>query len=188
MAVKLRQLGYDVETTHEPGGTWLGARIRAILLEVQEPSHLDPTDEVYLFCLARKAFVREVVVPALTAGRVLISDRFELSSFVYQSYTRGIPCDEVEAINTKATGGLKAHRTYLFDLSPEIGLQRVSNRGDFNRLDAESLAFHRQVRAGYLNYASTWPNIVTIDATKPPDEVAATIMNDLLQILPPIER
>ena len=186
VADNLRQLGYDVVTTFEPGDTPLGSRLRAILLE--HGFDLSEMDEVYLFCIARRAFLNQVVFPALQRGCIVLTDRFELSTFVYQGRARGIDEGLVQRINSEVTGGFHAARTYIFDLPVQIGLSRVSRRGASDRLEAESIAFHERVRAGFLYYGGLLAQNVVIDATQSLDQVVSEITKDLTQFLQSTER
>ncbi len=155
LAERLRAAGREVVVTREPGGTPLAEAIRALLLDpAQTP---DGLVELLLLEAARHDHVERVVVPALARGAVVISDRFADSSTVYQGMVRGLGVDQVERLNSLATGGVEPDRTVLLDLDPEAGIDRALRRnaddGGASRLDDEPLNFHRRVREGFLELA-----------------------------------
>ncbi len=164
--------------TREPGGTELGERIRRLLLEPGGDA-LDPVTELLLFSAARAQLVREVVVPALQRGEVVICDRYADSTRAYQGRGQGVAEDEVEAAIRLATGGLEPDLTIYLDVDAAEALSRRSrHRGDaqWNRIDARDLEFHERVRRGYLEVARRFPyRIVVVDAGRPIGEVAAEI-------------
>jgi dTMP kinase len=141
-------LGPDVLLTKEPGGTRLGASIRQLLLDRAHPA-MTAEAELLLYFADRAQHVREVIRPALEAGRVVISDRYVDSSIAYQVYGRGLPREDVEALASFATDGLAPDLTLLLDVPMEVGLARVEARGGRDRLEAEEPTFHARVRDGY---------------------------------------
>lgn len=158
--------GHDVVATREPGGTALGERIRAILLE--GASLDDPLAELLLFEAARAHLVASVIRPALERGAVVVCDRFTASSVAYQAYGRGLGRETVERANAIATGGLEPHLTLLLDLPVEVGLARRAGDGGANHFEREALAFHERVRAAYLDLARERPERWrVIDAMRP---------------------
>ena len=184
LADVLQSAGREVVVTREPGGTPIAEAVRAILLDPQfEP---DGVVEAFLYQAARRDHVERVVRPAVERGAVVLSDRFADSSLVYQGVARGVGWDEVEHLNSLATDGLEPDLTVVFDLDPRVGLDRAHGRnlegnGCESRLDEEPLAFHEQVRAGFLELARRYPERVTvIDAGGGPDDV----FRRLLAVLP----
>ncbi len=151
-------------STREPGGTELGKKIRAALLDGGEGS-VEPLAELLLYTADRAQHVRRLVLPALAAGKLVLSDRFYDATTVYQGYARGFDLDLVNRLNQLATGGLEPDLTLLFDLDVEIGLNRTHRRADADgsvseqpdRLDQEPLAFHERVRSAYLEIAAREP-------------------------------
>jgi len=138
----------------EPGGTPVGEAIRAVLLEARE---LDVPAETELFLMlgARAAFVRDVVRPALARGEVVIADRFDLSTFAYQGYGRGIPLEDVVRLNEVATGGLRPDAYVVLDLPVAEGAARQAAEGGApDRIEAEGSAFLERVRIGYVELAA----------------------------------
>lgn len=172
----LRRQGRDVLLTREPGGTPIGDRVRAIL---DDPDHADMHSwaEVFLFSASRAQLVADVIQPALVQGKVVISDRYADSTLAYQGYGRGLELEALAEITRLATGGLIPDLTLYLDVEPDQGLQRRLMGGEeWNRLDQEAMAFHRRVRAGYLDLASReserW---VVIDGARSVDEVQQEI-------------
>ena len=174
LARHLATLGLDVHVTREPGGTWLGERLREILLAgTDSVAPTDPLTDALLFNAARRQLVVEVVRPALAAGRTIVCARFADSTLAYQGYGAGVPLETLRALEIAATDGLKPDLTILLDVSVEEGLARKAP-GDVTRFEAEfDLAFHRRVRDGFLALATVEPaRFAVVDAARPADEVA----------------
>ncbi|MCL6623975.1 MAG: dTMP kinase, partial [Fimbriimonadales bacterium] len=140
----LAREGFSVCLTREPGGTELGKALRRHLLHSRE---LDLVTETLLFLADRRAHCESVIKPALARGEWVISDRFSDSTLAYQGYGRGLRVSFLRKLNEWVTGGLVPDRTFLLDLKPEIGLARLT---EHDRIDRETLAFHRRVRRGFL--------------------------------------
>ena len=173
LAARLRARGLDPVVTREPGGTPPAEAIRELLLDpARRPS---PLAEALLMEAARADLVANVVRPALAAGRVVLSDRYDDSTLAYQGGGRGLDLDLLRALNRAATGGLRPDLTLLFDLDPSAGLARRARAAQsVNRLDREPEAFHARVRARYLELAAAEPaRFVVLDATLPPDRLEA---------------
>jgi len=133
-----------------------------------------------LFLADRAQHVARVLRPALARGQVILCDRYADSTLAYQGYGRGLPLDVLRTMITFATQGLTPHRTFLFDVPPEIGLRRRHASGQIDRLDAQTLAFHRRVRQGFLELARQEPERwIVIDATRPWDEVQRALRHYL---------
>ncbi len=174
LAGRLRALGHDPILTREPGGTPLAEGVRALLLDGERrPTALA---EVFLLEASRAQLVETVIRPALSAGRVVLCDRYADSTLAYQGGGRGLDDALLRALNRAATGGLQPHLTLLFDTPPELGLRRRSAGGEVNRLDREPEAFHARVRDRYLELAAEDPaRWVVVDATQPPDAIEARV-------------
>ncbi len=168
----LMSLGRDVLAIREPGGTEIGDRVRAILMD-RANTHLDPRAEMLLFCASRAQMMAEKVRPHLARGGIVICDRFADSTLAYQGYGRGLDLGTLRTLLDFATFSIKPDLTLCLDIDPRAGLQRrASDQGGMNRLDAEPLAFHERVRAGYLVLAAEEPQRWrVIDASAPPDVV-----------------
>lgn len=168
LAGELRLRGVDVLTTHEPGGTALGKRLRAALLDPAES--VDPLAEILIYAADRAQHVRTIVRPALTAGQVVLSDRYADSTIAFQGAGRGFPPKLVQTVVELATGGLKPDLTLIFDLPVVECMARTMRRTDGgihnDRLESEDAAFHTRVRNAYLELAAAEPERVhLIDAS-----------------------
>lgn len=174
LARNLEDRGLDVHVTREPGGTWLGERLRDVLLaRTDSVAPTDPLTDAFLFNAARRQLVAEVIRPALASGRTVLCARFADSTLAYQGYGAGVPVELLQSLAVSATDGLTPDLTILLDLPVEDGLARKAP-GDVTRFEAEfDLAFHRRVRDGFLALAAAEPDrFVVIDATGSPLEVA----------------
>lgn len=174
LADHLAERGLEVHVTREPGGTWLGERLRVILLaRTGSETATDPLTDALLFNAARRQLVTEVVRPALAAGRTVVCARFADSTLAYQGFGAGVALERLRALQDAATDGLRPDLTILLDVAVEDGLARKSP-GDVTRFEAEfDLAFHRRVRDGFLALAAAEPGrFAVIDAGRPADEVA----------------
>jgi dTMP kinase len=183
LADRLRSRGREVVVTREPGGTDIAEAVRAILLDPKfDP---DGVTEVFLYEAARRDHVVKVIAPAVARGAVVLSDRFADSSLVYQGLARGVGWDEVDRLNSLATGGMAPDLTVVFDIRPRVGLERARGRNSVSdvsesRLDEEPLEFHRQVRSGFALLAETFPDRVrVIDADGDPDQVFERLVSVL---------
>lgn len=177
LVARLRAGGRIILLTREPGGTWLGERLRDVLLaRTGSAAATDPLTDAFLFNASRRQLVTEVIRPALDAGTTVICARFADSTLAYQGYGAGIPLDRLRALESIATDGLTPNLTLLLDVPVEVGLARKAP-GDVTRFEAEfDLAFHRRVRDGFLALARADPQRLTvIDATESVDRVAAAI-------------
>lgn len=175
LAEHLSAQGLDVLLSREPGGTAIGEQIRRVLFSL-ENNEMQPQTEFLLFSASRAQLVRDVIRPHLSAGGLVISDRFYDSSLAYQGYGHFLDLDALRATTAFATSGLVPDLTLLLDLSVEEGLRRRQESGNWNRLDAYDLEFHHRVRNGYLEMVRANPGRwVTIDADRPFDIVQAEI-------------
>jgi dTMP kinase len=163
----LRENGYTVFPTREPGGTSIGEQIRAVIHDLQNVE-MHPRTETLLYQAARAQIVEQVFKPRLAAGEVVISDRYYDSTIAYQGYGHQQDLDQVRALVRYATGGLVPDLTILLDVDVDTGLRRKTQNGsEWNRLDAYTLEFHQRVRKGYLEMVKAEPNRwVLIDASR----------------------
>lgn len=176
LSQRLRDAGYDVLHTREPGGTPISQQVRQVLMDLKNEA-MSAETEFLLFSAARAQHVHQALRPQLERGGIVVCDRFYDSSFAYQGYGHGLPLDTIRAVTALATGGLRPDLTLLFDISPEAGLRRrQQGHQEWTRLDAMALAFHTRVRAGFHALAAAEPDrFVTIDADRPADAVAADV-------------
>lgn len=183
LARLLKDAGYDVTLTREPGGTQLGRLLHSVFQAGKRPV-VSPAAELLLFEAARAQHVAEVIRPALAQGQIVVCDRFTDSSLAYQGYGRGLDLDEVAAANRLASGGLVPDLTLLLDLPPEVGLARKGQEGDGDSIGSESLAFHQRVRDGYLALARRDPaRIVVLEATAPEAETTRAAWDEVQRLL-----
>lgn len=182
---RLKDKGYDVLVTREPGGIKIAEKIRTIILD---PLHTEMEEhtEALLYAAARSQHLAEKVVPALKQGKIVLCDRFVDSSLVYQGYARGLGMDEVLKINQFAVGDCMPDLTLFFDIEPEKGLARIAANKDReqNRLDLENLEFHEQVYKAYHILAESFPErIQTIDASQSLEIVEQEAFDHILSLL-----
>jgi dTMP kinase len=186
----LESRGRTCVQTREPGGTGIGEKLRAILLDPAH-HHLAPGAELLLYTADRVQHVQEVVAPALETGRTVLCDRFFDATLVYQGYARGLDRHLVQTLHNLLLGGLKPDLTLLLDLDPEAGLRRAwrqldsGSRGNGeSRFEKEALAFHRKVRAGYLELARQAPGrFRVIDAAGCIDDVRDAVCRAVEEVL-----
>jgi len=175
LADTLTDAGFVVTVVREPGGTVVGEMVREVLLD---PAHetMSARTELLLYEASRAQLVKEVIRPALITGGVVLCDRFDDSTTAYQGYGRGLPIDEVRAINSFATEDLEPDLTIVLDLGVKTGLARAT-AGGADRLEAEERAFHERVRAGFLRIAEDEPDRVkVVDAAGTVEEVAEAVL------------
>lgn len=167
-AEKLRKWGCPVVVTREPGGTPLSEAVRQLLLDPVFEG-MSPVAEAFLYAGARAQLVREVILPALDAGKIVLCDRFVDSSIAYQGYGRGVDLQFLWSINKFVLQELGSFLTVLLDLDPGLAIKRVSGN---DRLEKEGLNFRQRVREGYLALAREAPERVkVVSAAGSPEEV-----------------
>jgi dTMP kinase len=182
IAIWLRELGYDVVTTHEPGATKIGMRLRALLLDTSHTG-MSPHAEALMYAADRAEHVASVIAPALDRGAIVITDRYVDSSLAYQGAGRNLPVDEIARFNWWATGGRTPDLTILLDMDPMAGLSRRTRSAD--RLEAEPADFHLRVRGGFLALARAEPDrYLVLDADRPPDQITRDIQDRVRELLP----
>jgi dTMP kinase len=182
IAIWLRELGYDVVTTHEPGATKVGMRLRALLLDTAHTG-MSPHAEALMYAADRAEHVASVIAPALARGAIVITDRYVDSSLAYQGAGRDLPVDEIARLNWWATGGRTPDLTILLDMDPMAGLRRRARSAD--RLEAEPADFHLRVRAGFQALARAEPaRYLVLDADRPPEQITREIQERIRELLP----
>jgi dTMP kinase len=180
----LREKGYTIFPTREPGGTSIGEQIREVLHSLKN-TEMNPRAETLLYQAARAQFVEEVVRPRLALGEIVLSDRYADSTIAYQGYGHQQDLEQVRALVSYATGGLVPDLSVLLDVDVEVGLERGVKRrakgGEWNRLDAYTLEFHQRVRKGYLEMVKQKPERwVVVDAGMGWDEVQKELQEVIL--------
>lgn len=177
LIARLRADGWPVREAREPGGTGLGEGIRRLLL-ARELGPMTAEAEVFLYLASRAELTRAVIRPALERGEVVVCDRYADSTLAYQGYGRCLELGRVRELNRVATGGLGPDLTILLDLPVDEGLARLEPRGGGpqDRIEAEDPAFHRRVRAGYLETAAAEPaRFLVLDARRAEADLAEAI-------------
>jgi dTMP kinase len=172
----LKEKGYDILITREPGGTNISEQIRNVILD-KNNMEMDKITEALLYAASRAQHVAQIIKPALLEGKAIICDRFVDSSIVYQGIGRNLGIDFIKKINDMATAGTQPDITFLMKLSPELGLNRKFSSDECNRLDMEKLEFHNKVYEGYLKLESLYPQrIIGVDASKSIEELYKDIV------------
>ncbi|MBY0064619.1 MULTISPECIES: dTMP kinase [Priestia] len=182
---KLRQEGYTIVLTREPGGIRIAEQIREIILNPSN-TEMDARTEALLYAAARRQHLVEKVIPELNKGNIVLCDRFIDSSLAYQGNARGIGVEDIFAINQFAIEQTMPQATLYFDIEPEVGLERINKgrKDEINRLDLESLDFHYKVRDGYLSLLSEFPErIRRIDANQSVEKVCEEAYKQIKLIL-----
>ena len=179
---KLKELGYEVVQTREPGGTPIAEQIRNVILDKANTT-MDPRTEALLYAASRRQHLVEKVWPAIKEGKIVICDRYLDSSLAYQGGARGLGVENILNVNLFATENTYPDLTLLFDIKPELGLERIAKNADreVNRLDLEKIDFHNKVRQTFLDLSKRYPDrYVIIDASKSIDEVQKATMDAIL--------
>lgn len=180
LARSLRDQGYQVLETREPGGTPLAETLRKLLLASSKPQgrteSITPACETMLVFAARSQHIEHVIQPALAKGMIVLCDRFFDSTLAYQGYARSLDKTFLNNAQQFITHGLQPHLTFFLDLPVQDGLARRQHTKKLNRLDKESLGFHQRVRRGFLALIKEHPKrIQTVDARQSPHALASQI-------------
>ncbi len=179
----LKDSGYEVIITREPGGTVISEAIREVILN-KDFTEMNPITEMLLYASARAQLVAEVIGPALEAGKAVISDRFVDSSVVYQGIARGLGIENVYQVNNYAIGKYMPDVTFLLDIPAEEGIKRKKDQKELDRMEQESLDFHKKVAEGYRELAKlSADRIKVIDATLPIEEIYDIIKSTTIGVI-----
>ncbi len=176
----LRDAGHNVVLTREPGGTPEAEKIRELLVQ-RDGGDWAPVEECLLLFAARSSHIRQVIAPALEAGRIVICDRFTDSTMAYQGYGRGLPREMIEAIDSAVTGKFKPDMTIILDIPAAEGLARskarlASDASTEDRFEQAAIDFHERLRQGFLEIASAEPDRChVLDARGLEDKIAHEI-------------
>ena len=173
LAEALRARGVDVLHTREPGGTAVAEAVRGVLLNPE--LRVDPLAELFLYEASRAQHVREKILPALEGGKVVLSERFTMSTDAYQGVARGLGLRTTKALNASATGGLKPDLTFVLDI-PDAEFGTRDRERALDRLEREDADFRRKVRRGYLRLARSTPGAAVLDGRRPADQLHAEIL------------
>ena len=179
----LSKEGHDVIKTREPGGTIIGEQIREILLK-NENYTLTYNTELLLVFSARAQHIQEVILPALSSGKIILCDRFTDASYAYQGGGRGIDASRINLLEKWVQGDLRPNLTLLFDLDVSIGMQRTKKRSDADRFEREEINFFEKIRNTYLERAKNEPQrfriINSASSLESVKEQIITILKDFL--------
>lgn len=183
---KLIEMGEQVISVREPGGTHLGESIRQSL-QAKDPAGLSNTAELLLFMSSRAQLVNEIILPALHEGKWVLCDRFIDSSVAYQGYGRGGDIDLIERLNCYATQGLFPSLTVLLELNIRTCFERLTRRyseinGEKDRIESESLDFHQRVIDGYRMLSTTEDRFKSMDGSQDPDVIADNIFQWIIKL------
>jgi dTMP kinase len=184
IADRFEDAGYEVVVTREPGGTPIGEEIRHILMHGSDGDKMMPETELLLFAASRAQLVREVILPAVEDGKIVLCDRFMDSTTVYQGVARNIQSEPVHMINTFAVGHMTPDVTVVIDLDAEVGLERVRHRANDlpDRMEQENIQFYQKVRNGYLMLAKAMPErFIVVDGECSREELEQNIWKELRQ-------
>lgn len=174
--------GHDFISTREPGGIGIAEQIREVILSTAN-TEMDPRTEALLYAAARRQHLVQKVIPALEEGKIVLCDRFIDSSLAYQGVARKLGVDEVFEINKFAIQNTMPDLTIMLMVEPEVGLERINKNRDaaeINRLDLETLDFHKAVHSGFMSLAEKNPDrIKVVDASQEP----SVVVNDVIEVL-----
>ncbi len=181
LTARIREAGLDPVVVREPGGTRAAEIARSALLDPEHP--VGPVAELFFYLAARADLVQTLIRPSLSAGRVVLSDRFAMSTEAYQMAGRGLPAEVVLPANRAAADGLSPDLTLILDLTPEVGQARqVAGGKVLDRLDRESAQFHRRVAEYYL--AARGDRVRHLDGRLEPDRLLQAAWSEILTVAP----
>ncbi len=180
----LRDKGYRVVLTREPGGTEIGDEIRKIVQYNKSSHNMYPETEYLLFSASRAQHVGELIIPALERGDIVLCDRFYDSSTAYQGYGRKLPLSLIHEVNKFATRGLTPNLTFLLDINPQIGMERARGKEMFDRMESQDVEFYKRARQGFLEIAAkNADRFRIIDASKSIEEIRTKIKEEVWKSL-----
>ena len=182
LAERLRQIGHEVVLTREPGGTKVGEKIREILLD-RKNTDMEPLTEAMLYAAARAQHVRQVILPALKKGHLVISDRYVDSSLAYQGAGRNLGFELVQRINDPAIAGCMPDATVFLSLDPAEGITRRSRSNKIDRLEQEENSFHARVAAAFQGLVENDPRFITVTSQGNKSETAEQVYKMVRQRL-----
>jgi dTMP kinase len=182
LANRCQDSGNDIVVTREPGGTEIGEEIRHLLKHTIKGERMTPEAELLLFAASRAQLVRELIIPSVNEGKMVLCDRYLDSTTVYQGVARQIAEDPVNNINSFAVGNIIPDLTIVLDVPAELGMKRIKNRfSDLpDRMEQETIEFYAKVREGYLVLANSIPDrFIVVDGTLNQDEIEEKIWEEV---------
>ena len=181
LETEFTRLGYTCLTVREPGGTAIGDRVREILLD-RKLSEMSVLTELFLYMASRSQLVHQIIAPALDEGKMVICDRFLISSLVYQGMVGQLGEETVKSLGELATGGAMPDRLIILDVPPQMGLGRITQTRD--RMESKGEEFHTRVREAYLKIPQFYPEARIIDGTQPVEEVQKKVWEHVKDVIP----
>ncbi len=179
----IKNKGYELVLTREPGGTKVSELIRDLVLDPSN-SEIMPLTEMIMYSASRAQHVSQLIKPAIEAGKIVICDRFVDSSYAYQGNGRGVDLKVIADVNRVAIDGMSPDITFFLDIDPEIAIKRRINATGADRIEQEKIDFHRRVYEGYKKMALLFPErIKTINANKSIDEISSQIIEYIDNLL-----
>lgn len=179
----MKEKGYEVVLTREPGGTKVSEMIRELILDPAN-TEIVPLTEMILYAASRAQHVAQVIKPSVDMGKMVICDRFVDSSYAYQGCGRGVDLKVIADVNRVAIDQMIPDITFFLDMDPEIAIKRRISSTGADRIELEKLDFHKRVYSGYKKMASLYPDrIKTIDANKPIEEISVQINGYMKELL-----
>lgn len=179
----LENKDYDISYYREPGGTKISEKIRSIIID-NDNDMMDAKTEALLFASSRAQLVAEKIIPDLKAGKIVICDRFVMSSLLYQGLGRSLGIDNVKIINDFAIGGLKPDLTLFFNIDYKTALERKRANFSPDRLENEDFSFHKTIFDGYLKMADLYKDeIIKVDARKSIEDLTEDVINIIYTLL-----
>lgn len=181
---KLKELGYDVILSREPGGSKIAEKIRELILD-KDNLGMDDWTEALLYAASRREHIKKTILPALKEGKIILCDRFLDSSLAYQGNARGLGMENIYTMNQYATNGLLPDVTLFVCVHPEVGLARIKkNARDMDRLELEAMEFHHKVYDGYVKLCDIYKDrIIKIDGEMTQEEVARESIDKVLKYI-----
>ena len=184
LAARLRRLKHPVVVLREPGGTGIGEKIRHLLQYDRNTFDMAPTTETLLFCASRAQLTAEKILPALAAGKVVLTDRFIDSTTVYQGFGRKLDSRAIRMIHEFTVGRARPRLTFVLMMKPEASVKRARRRGRYDRMEAQKKSFYRLIHKGYRTLACREPRrIKWIRADRSRQAVHADIWKETLKKL-----
>lgn len=179
----LEKQDLSISYYREPGGTDISEKIRSIIID-NDNYLMDPKTEALLFASSRAQLVAEKIIPDLKEGKIVICDRFVMSSLLYQGLGRNLGIDNIKNINDFATGGIKPDLTLFFNIDYKTALERKRANFSPDRLENEDFSFHKTIFDGYLKMADLYKDeIVKVDARKSIEDLTSDVMDIINQLL-----
>ncbi|KTD82301.1 dTMP kinase [Legionella waltersii] len=175
--------GIPYITTREPGGTEIGEILRSIIKDPANKHTLDNRSELLLMYVSRIQLLEQVIKPTLKQGVWVIADRFEMSTFAYQGGGRGLDVAMIQQLSNFCLQGFKPDLTIYLDISPELGMQRAQTRGQFDRIEQQSIDFFHRIYDSYQNLLKNAPDIIQIDASPQLDRVKLSVEKAITQYI-----